>query len=100
MDPHYKILLATEKLRQTRKEFEKRIAEGDPMLSYFELEYLAIIDDVIALMEKSSFGGGHWFRMFGEGRWSNRDAWKFPLRSIADKLIEEEEEEEEEEDSD
>lgn len=93
MNPHKKIILATEKLRQTRKEFEARIEAGDYLLSDFELEYLSILDDLIALMQKSTFGGGHWFKMFGEGQWSNRDAWKFPLRAIADKLVEESDDE-------
>ena len=92
MNPHKKIILATEKLRQTRKEFEARIEAGDYLLSDFELEYLSILDDLISLMERS-LKGGHWFRMFGNEHWSNRDDWKFPLRAIADVLIEENEDE-------
>ena len=91
MNPHKKIMLATEKLKQTRVEFEARIEAGDPALTGFELEYLAIIDDLIVLMEKSTFSGGHWFQMFGNQEWSNRDQWKFPLRAIANKLVKEDE---------
>jgi hypothetical protein len=85
VQPSKKIELAIAKLERSRLALE---LHRDDLVGY-ELEYINIIDNLIAMM-KSATKNTHWFKMTGDDSWDTKDRWKRDALYLANKLVEDE----------